>query len=100
MEPKFDNIEEQRQWEYENLSNDELEERGWVVLDDYNRHPKFKMTWCRFCKYFHGEEKGTCEAYPNGIPDKYAYGRDERMKHSTVQDDQTGNYTWVLDGPI
>ena len=38
-------------------------------LDGYKPLPRFEHTCCILCKHFHGKEKGTCIAYPNGIPE-------------------------------
>jgi hypothetical protein len=54
---------------------------------------KFWDSCCRFCKYFEGEKKGICPAYPDGIPDKFAYAQDV---HVEVEDDQTGSFTMAL----
>lgn len=92
MESKFDNIEEQRQWEYENLSIEELEERGWAVLDD--RPKKFDLgCFCRHCVHFHGKEKGTCGAYPGGIPDRFSTGLEA---HVVIEKDQREDITYLF----
>jgi hypothetical protein len=43
---------------------------------------------CTICRHFEGEEKGTCPAYPDGIPEKFSiWGK----CHDTVENDQSGN---------
>ena len=65
------------------------------MLDGYEALPRFKRTCCLLCKHFYGTEKGTCKAYPNGIPDKFAV----RNKlgwietHIDVEPDQVGDFT-------
>lgn len=49
---------------------------------------------CKFCIHFHGVEKETCKAYPNGkIPDKFSYSKDI---HLEIEPDQTGDYIFTL----
>ena len=90
-EPKFNNIQEQRQWEYENLSKEELEKRGWAILVD--TPDEFGINClCRYCIHFHGKEKGSCKAYPNGIPDKFKIGRET---HISIEENQVGDFVWT-----
>ena len=64
-----------------------LLEDGTFVIDD-SIYP-FDCSLCTICKYFHGKEKGTCEAYPNGIPDRFAL---ELYRHIEIQKDQIGEF--------
>lgn len=43
----------------------------------------------RGCEYYQGDKK--CGAFPDGIPDRIAYGDD---LHATVADDQTGDMVY------
>ena len=55
------------------------------------------LSWCSACKHFDGMEKGTCKAYPNGIPERFYYGSEEDLppKHTEMEQDQTGSFTYV-----
>lgn len=57
----------------------------------------------RNCKWFIGakqdedgevSERVVCQAYPDKIPDRIAYGDDP---HDEVQDDQVGSYVFERD---
>lgn len=64
-------------------------------LDGYKPRKKFECTCCNMCAYFEGEERGSCAAYPNGIPDRFAirnmYGN--MVVHTNVEPDQEGRVT-------
>ena len=67
----------------------------WMV-----RH--FSPSICVCCSHFHGKEKGTCSAYPNGIPSRFADmiigdGAPVQHKHDTVESDQVGSdvFNWI-----
>jgi len=72
-------------------------------LDD-TVYPFMGGCCCRSCKHFHGIEKGTCEAYPNGIPEKFSIitsgysGKGKFPWHDNVETDQTGSFTWEFHG--
>ncbi len=60
----------------------------------------FKPSMCLKCKYFEGIEKGTCPAYPDGIPSRYAdmvigANAPVQEKHDSVQKDQKGEYVFT-----
>lgn len=60
----------------------------------------FKPSMCLKCKYFEDVEKGTCPAYPEGIPSRYAdmiigANAPVQEKHSTVQKDQIGTFVFT-----
>lgn len=63
---------------------------GGYILDDTIY--KFDHSFCSSCKHFHGREKGTCPAYPNGIPARFAF---DLYRHNEIQEDQTGNYMFI-----
>lgn len=53
-------------------------------------------TCCRWCKFYHGDNKCSCDAYPNGIPDKFAlwiWG-DPQITHNSIEPDQAGDYVF------
>lgn len=68
------------------------------LIDGYKALPRFERTCCIKCKHFEGIEKGTCPAYPNGIPDKFAirnlYSWGEM--HNDVENDQIGNTVFEI----
>ena len=63
---------------------------------------KIEVRWlrssCMLCAYFDGPKRGTCLAFPNGIPDKYVVSDSELFaeKHSEVVSGQTGDYIFKL----
>ena len=67
-------------------------------IDGYKPRPRFECTCCLMCSHFNGVKKGTCLAYPQGIPDRYAvrnmYGALET--HTNIEPDQVGNYTFSV----
>lgn len=67
-----------------------------TFIDGYKPLPRFERTCCINCRYFDGISKGTCSAYPKGIPDKFAvrnmYGLMEY--HCIVEKDQIGSFTY------
>ena len=67
-------------------------------LDGYEPLPRFQRTCCIKCKLFDGVNKGTCPAYPKGIPDKFAIrnASDWMLTHYVVEPDQEGEYTFSL----
>ena len=66
-----------------------LLEDGTFVIDD-SIHP-FDISRCKFCKHFHGKDKGTCTAYPYGIPKKFSIGNFSYW-HDKIEKDQTGSF--------
>ena len=52
----------------------------------------FRASWCTRCSHFNGAQEGTCSAYPNGIPSRFADMVDgvQALKHDSVQQDQKG----------
>ena len=59
----------------------------------------FSPSCCTRCRHFNGIEKGTCAAYPNGIPARFAdlitgVNAPQQEIHTTVEKDQVGNYVW------
>ena len=70
---------------------------GYDTLDG-----KMKFRWirskCLICAYFDGPKKGTCMAFPNGIPEKYivSYGDSFATEHKEVEDGQVGDYCFKL----
>ena len=72
-----------------------LLEDGTFVLDDTLYRLDSGVSLCHLCKYFHGKEKESCEAYPNGIPDRYAYSR-PIIEHSNVEKDQVGDFIFYI----
>jgi hypothetical protein len=65
-----------------------MQEEGFVAFGIKGK-TKFWDSCCHFCKYFEGEKKGTCPAYPGGIPDRFVYAKDV---HVVIEDDQTGDF--------
>ena len=53
-----------------------------------------RASWCRICTYYHGHDKCSCEAYPRGIPDKFALVRwgDKPLKHTEIESNQVGSF--------
>ena len=56
-----------------------------------------KFSSCFWCKHFHGEDKWTCEAYPNGIPSRFAdlitgIGAPKQQIHTKIEEDQIGDF--------
>lgn len=53
-------------------------------------------TWCNECKYYHGNESCSCDAYPNGIPDKFAirYAGELAKKHTSIESNQIGSFVY------
>ena len=56
--------------------------------------------WTRKCKHYlgvitdfepEGNERHSCKAYPNGIPERIAYGNN---KHLTIHKDQKGDFVF------
>lgn len=68
-------------------------------LDGFEPLPRFYRTCCMRCKFFDGVEKGTCPAYPKGIPDKFGirYLGDWMKIHNSVEADQEGTFVWTDD---
>ena len=64
---------------------------GSFVLDDTRYKFGSGTSTCPFCVHFHGEEKGTCEAYPAGIPDRFSW---KPNRHNVVEKDQVGDFIW------
>ena len=63
----------------------------------YVRH--FSPSCCCRCKHFDGIEKGTCAAYPNGIPTRFSdlvsgVNASRQEIHIKIEDDQVGDYIW------
>ena len=54
---------------------------------------KFSRCCCRVCIHFDGIEKGTCPAYPNGIPDRFSL---EAHKHYKIEEDQIGDFIYTF----
>ena len=59
----------------------------------------FSPSCCNRCKYFEGVEKGTCPAYPNGIPSRFSdmiigVNAPKQEVHNKVEEDQVGDFTW------
>jgi hypothetical protein len=52
-------------------------------------HDRFLASFCPLCSNFEGKTKGTCPAYPEGIPDKFAI---RLNKHLHISEGQTGNF--------
>ena len=52
------------------------------------------------CKHFDGVEKGSCAAYPDGIPDKFAVRNlfSWGEMHADVEEDQTGVFIFEIVG--
>ena len=51
---------------------------------------------CLFCKFFHGKDKASCDAFPQGIPRKFTHwftGHPEH--HTTIEDNQVGDYLFT-----
>lgn len=67
-------------------------------LDGYYPLPRFKRTCCIMCKHFHGVDKGSCEAYPAGIPDKFAVRNQLGWGtvHSKIEPGQIGDYLFEI----
>lgn len=55
-------------------------------------------TKCNICKHYHGDDKCSCEAYPNGIPDKFAIRHGSLMpkEHNNIEPDQTGTFVFTF----
>ena len=55
-----------------------------------------KGTWCNFCKHYDGDEKCSCKAYPNGIPNRFSLVKwgESPLKHTKIENDQVGNLTF------
>lgn len=70
---------------------------GGYILDDAVR--KYDFSFCRNCKHFHGMDKDTCDAFPNGVPDKfssYHYGESPRIHvHKTPERGQIGEFVFA-----
>lgn len=51
---------------------------------------------CNWCKHYHGDDKCSCDAYPNGIPDKFAirYGNILPQAHFSIKPDQVGTFVF------
>lgn len=66
-------------------------------LDGVYLLPRFERTCCISCKHFHGVERGSCEAYPDGIPDKFAIRNllGWLVYHVNIENDQSGKYTFT-----
>ena len=71
-----------------------LEIMSKISIDGYNPRPRFEATCCIWCEHFDGKEKGTCKAFPKGIPNRYAIrNQDMPMEyHTSVDKDQNGKY--------
>ena len=67
-------------------------------IDGHKALPKFERTCCIMCKHFDGVKKGSCAAYPNGIPDKFAIRNlfSWGEMHTNVEKDQTGNFIFEI----
>lgn len=59
----------------------------------------FAPSCCNRCKHFDGVEKGTCAAYPNGIPSRFSnmvigVNAPKQEIHTNVEKDQVGDFVW------
>ena len=67
------------------------------TLDGITIVRHFAPSCCNRCKHFDGADKGTCAAYPNGIPSRFADmvigGTAPKQEiHTKVETDQVGNF--------
>lgn len=57
----------------------------------------FKWPWeyslCYLCEHFHGPVLGTCDAFPDGIPQKFYFG-DPVADHRQVEPGQGNSITF------
>lgn len=55
-----------------------------------------RATWCNICTYYHGNGKCSCDAFPNGIPDKFALVKwgDIPQKHTDIEQGQNGTFVF------
>lgn len=72
--------------------------RVFTIGTSYKPLPRFEQTCCLECKHFNGIKKGTCAAYPNGIPDKFAIrnASDFMETHVFIEPGQVGEYVFTL----
>ena len=72
-------------------------ENSYIDGNPIVRH--FSPSCCTRCKHFDGVENGTCSAYPNGIPSRFAdlitgANAPQLQIHTSVEKDQVGEYVW------
>ena len=82
----------QKQLDEEYYNNYDSNSIGGVTSYSY-----LKGTWRNFCKHYDGDDKCSCKAYPNGIPDKFAIVKwgEPPLKHTNVENDQVGHLTYI-----
>lgn len=75
----------------------ENSEKDGNTLDGTPVERHLTLSWCVWCKHFHDNGKGCCEAYPEGIPDKFAvsYGFKLPEKHAKVEAGQIGDFVFT-----
>ena len=58
---------------------------------------RLKNCYCIICKHFLDWEKGTCMAFPNGIPQNFNMENKERIiEHVKIVDGQVGDSIFEL----
>jgi len=67
-----------------------LENEPFDGIDD--TIPPFFRSFCKSCKHFNGADKGTCSAYPDGIPEKFS---DKSERHNKTEKDQKGDFLFL-----
>ena len=65
------------------------------MLNDYmldGQDPdRWRNFYCTICVHFNGREKGTCPAYPQGIPENFNLeNKEKKVEHSRVLKGQIG----------
>ena len=82
---------EERQKELNNEIFNSNENTIGLVGFDYLR-----ATWCNICEYYHGNNKCSCDAFPNGIPDKFSLVKwgESPQKHTKIEKGQKGTYVF------
>lgn len=65
-------------------------------LDGNPRKFYLRFVWCESCLHYHGDNKCSCNAYPNGIPDRFALRIEgENMQlHNSKEIDQIGDFIY------
>ncbi|MBQ7852788.1 MAG: hypothetical protein IKA19_09665 [Muribaculaceae bacterium] len=75
---------------------------GFQSIDGEPRKIFLCASCCRLCRHYHGDDYCTCNAYPNGIPDKFALrvGENTPQIHKQIEQDQIGDYIFSLSNSL
>lgn len=70
-----------------------------IGLDSWEDGKRWLLSKCIFCKHFNGVKDGGCDAFPNGIPEKFIVSKQSFSTpetHSKIEPNQVGDYVYQL----